>query len=77
MIDRKKLFALVSDALGVEVGIDSSSENVEEWDSLGRLSIISALDQKTNGRAGAVSALANCSSMVDLIAVIEDHKLYW
>ena len=77
MIDKQKVIALVREALDVDIDEKSSSETVEQWDSLGRLSIVSALDKQTEGKAGAISALINASSIQQICEILDDHNLAW
>lgn len=77
MDNTEKVILLVSEALETAVTLESSSENTIEWDSLGQLAIISALDKVTNGKAGAVSSLVRISSMRGLIEELERLNLWW
>jgi hypothetical protein len=70
-----ELIELVSKALGVEVTPGSNSENTEEWDSLGHLSILQALDEKTGGASGSVSNLGSANSYSELENTLREAKL--
>ena len=70
MLDINELFTLIAESLDVEIDIineTSSSESIDEWDSLGHLSILSALDEVTNGKASEVEELAAALKIEDLI----------
>ena len=49
---KTELFKLIKTALktSAKVTEKSSSNNLEEWDSLGHLSILTALDKKTSSQ---------------------------
>ena len=52
LLNDKELISVISSALSLsqeEVNENSGADNLNEWDSLGHLSILSALDEKTKG----------------------------
>jgi acyl carrier protein len=53
-MDENKIISIVSKALKKKVNIKSNSKNTEEWDSLGHLSIMSALEKATKGKASEI-----------------------
>jgi hypothetical protein len=64
----------MADALGVKHLNDSdSSDNVEEWASLGHLSILSAIDNALDGKASDISELANADSVGKIIKILENN----
>jgi acyl carrier protein len=76
MIDENKVINIISNALDMKsslVTIDSSSENIEEWDSLAHLSILVALDQWLNGQAGKISGLATATSVKEIITLLNEY----
>ena len=76
MIDENKVINIISKALDMKsslVTIDSSSENIEEWDSLAHLSILVALDQWLNGQAGKISGLATATSVKEIITLLNEY----
>ena len=64
-MNEKDVISIVSKALKTKVNVKSNSKNTEEWDSLGQLSILSAIDQATKGK----------SSKIDLTEVQSIKKL--
>ena len=57
---QSKVMEIVEKALQLDVGIlktDSSSEMVDDWDSLGQLSILVALDKHFEGKISGLSNL--------------------
>ncbi len=78
MLDISELFTLIAESLDVERDIiteNSSSESIDEWDSLGHLSILSALDEVTNGKASEVEELAAALKIEDLIKILSNAGL--
>ena len=61
MISDSKVIEIIGDVLNLQngiVSINTSSENTDEWDSLEHLSILVALDQYLEGKAGELTELA-------------------
>ena len=76
MIDEKKIISIISKVLQIEeklVTIDSSSENIEEWDSLAHLSVLVALDKWLNGQAGKISGLATATSVKEIVTLLNKN----
>ena len=76
MINEEKVIEIVQSSLKLESGsisIDSSSENVDEWDSLEHLSILVALDQELQGKAGEIDDLAKATSVRGILEAINKH----
>ncbi len=53
-MDEKKIISIVSKALKKKVNATSNVKNTEEWDSLGQLSILSAIDKATKGKSSNI-----------------------
>ena len=49
-----KIISIVTKALKKKVDIKSNVNNTEEWDSLGQLSILSALEKTTKGKSSKI-----------------------
>ena len=76
MINEKEVIDVISSALNMEkslINIDSSSENLEEWDSLSHLSILVALDQWLAGKASKMTGLATATSVKEIIDVLNEN----
>ena len=73
-MNKNQIKIIMADALGVKHLNDSdSSDNVEEWDSLGHLSILSAIDNALDGKASDISELANADSVGKIIKILENN----
>jgi hypothetical protein len=70
MISTDDVLAVASKSLGCDISIDSSMDNVSEWDSLGHLSILSSLDEITDGKAGDLNGLGATRSVREIVGVL-------
>lgn len=67
-ISEQDLKKIISKALNInlnKITEDLNSNNIEEWDSLGQLSIISSLDKKFKGKID-LSKIANLNTYKDI-----------
>lgn len=75
-MNKDDLLILIKDALEVEhIDLSSSMDTIDEWDSLGHLSILSAIDEKLEGKASDVSDLASATSVEKIINILEKNSL--
>lgn len=77
MLNIKELYELVTIAIEPERPIDeqSSIENTPEWDSLGHLSILSSLDERTSGAASDLDTIAEADSIEKLVNILSSNSL--
>jgi len=73
----KDLFKLIKTSLKTSKKIDlkSSSRNIEEWDSLGQLSILTTLDKKFKNKASKLTKLATAETVKDITVILKKAKL--
>ena len=57
-----------------EVDENSGADNLDEWDSLGHLSILSALDEKTDGKTSHIEEISELDSFNKLKSKLIAHK---
>ena len=76
-INKDDLILLISKALDsdVVVTLDSSLDDIPEWDSLGHLAILTSLDQATDGKASSLSKLGDAKSVSEIISILESENL--
>ena len=74
---KEDLCLLIKNALDAddEIDMNSSSDNIPEWDSLGHLSILTALDQAVDGRASSLSELSDATSVTEIINILESQEI--
>ena len=58
-----------------KINISSSFKNIDKWDSLGHLNILTELDNSLNGKAFKLAGLAKAYSVKEIIKILKTHKL--
>ena len=73
----KELFRLIKVSLKTskKINIKSSSKNIEEWDSLGQLAILTTLDKKFKNKSSKLSKLATVENLKDIVSILKKAKL--
>jgi acyl carrier protein len=69
---------IIEKALRLDDGvikIDSSSENMDNWDSLGQLSILVALDKHFEGKISRISEMAEANSVSKILHILEENSI--
>jgi acyl carrier protein len=75
-MNKNDLLSLIKNALEVQhVDSCSSMDTIQEWDSLGHLSILSAIDERLDGKAADLSDLASATSVEKIISILEKNSL--
>jgi acyl carrier protein len=77
-ITEKEILDIMQNALKLKeksLTIDSSMSNVEEWDSLGHLSILVALDKFFDGKIGGIKDLVSADSVKKILQILKDNYL--
>ena len=69
----KDLFKLIKTSLKTSKKIDlkSASRNIEEWDSLGQLSILTTLDKRFKNKASKLTKLATAETVKDIVSILK------
>lgn len=58
-----------------KITIDSSSDNVPEWDSLGHLGILVNLDKAFEGKLAKIGDMATADSAREILRILKSHSL--
>ena len=77
-INEETITALIGNALRIDtnlISINSSSESVEEWDSLGHLSILESLDRHFDGKVANIIELASSNSVKKILSILRKNSL--
>jgi acyl carrier protein len=61
--------------MGEDVSVSSSVDNLSGWDSLGHLSILSALDDATDGKIAEIHDFTNVKSVGEIVELFKKHNL--
>lgn len=74
---KEEIFKLIKKSLMFSGKIDekSNQNNIEPWDSLGHLSIITALDKATKGKSSKIKALADANSVKKILDALKKNKI--
>jgi acyl carrier protein len=76
-ITLEDLFKIVAKSLNIKeskINLKTKDTDLEEWDSLGQLSIISALDKKFKGKV-RIDEIAAKSSINAIVSFLSKKKL--
>ncbi len=57
------------------ISVDSKIDDVENWDSLGHLSILVAIDKNIEGNISEISELATADSVSNIIDLLKKNNL--
>jgi acyl carrier protein len=69
---------IIEKALELKPGIlkeDSDSERMEDWDSLGQLSILVALDKHFKGKISSLSEIAEANSVPKILTILKNNSI--
>lgn len=73
----QEVLNLICEALGSdpsEISIDSTSNDIDGWDSLGHLSILQELDLKYDNITERVPELASVSSLREIVDLVSSNQ---
>jgi acyl carrier protein len=75
---REEIIDVMESLLNVDKGVLTLSTHIgdiEEWDSLGHLSILSGLDKIYKGSISSISNIAGAGSVKDILDILSDNDL--
>jgi hypothetical protein len=75
MLNQKKIIAIISKSVQEKVDLKSSSKNIEGWDSLAQLNILSSLDKLTKGKSSKIEQLTEVDSVKGIIQILSKKNL--
>ena len=75
MLNQKKIIAIISKSVREKVNLKSSSKNIEGWDSLAQLNILTSLDKLTKGKSSKIEQLTEMDSVNGIIQILLKKKL--
>ena len=68
------IYNVIAEALGLKAGsvsVDDGADTIQEWDSLGFLSILSALEHKFGSKVAAIDDLAKVKSVREIVDIFK------
>ena len=77
-LNTENILEIIENALELSNGvlsIDSVAENIEQWDSLGHLSILVSLDKAYDGQVGKIKEMASADSVTKIVALLRENSL--
>lgn len=69
---------IIAEALKLPAGQvtgDDSVQTIEQWDSLGHLNILIALDREFSGQVGKITELAKATSVRKIVDILQKHHV--
>ena len=78
-ISQVQIIAAVEEALELTSGTikeNTVAEEVENWDSLGQLSVLVALDKLYDGKIASMTEMAEADSIPKILEILKQHNLY-
>lgn len=78
MLDEEKLKSLISKILKVKknkITLNSGINNLEQWDSLAHLSILTEIDNFSKGKASKIKGLSNATTVKEILKLLKNNKL--
>ena len=77
-ISKTDVLVKIEQALELKQGLLTESmcaEEVENWDSLGHLNILVALDKLFDGKVGNITEIAGADSIPKILHILKQHAL--
>ena len=78
MKSKDEVISTIEIALELKKGslnIDTRMGSIEQWDSLGHLTILSSLDVLFDGLIGPISNISEAQSVEDILNILIENKL--
>jgi acyl carrier protein len=78
MTTQEDVISIIANALNVKSGditTASSSSNIENWDSLGHLSVLIALDKMFAGKVAEIGEMAEADAVEKIITLLKSNSL--
>lgn len=75
---KKKLKNLISKILKVKkdkITLNTGINNLEQWDSLAHLSILTEIDNLSKGKASKIKGLSNANTVKEILKLLKNNKL--
>ncbi|MFC1718244.1 acyl carrier protein [Candidatus Poribacteria bacterium] len=74
----EEICRIIEKALELEVGsvsVDGNVDTIEEWDSLGFLSILSALEERFGNKVATIDDLASVKSVKEITNILRRESI--
>tara|TARA_Y100001968_G_C18999364_1_gene545160 strand:+ start:321 stop:554 length:234 start_codon:yes stop_codon:yes gene_type:complete len=77
-MEKERLLKLFAQAVGVKeenISLETSTDSLQEWDSLGHLTFLSALDEETKGESSEISELTEAENLKEVNDILIKNNL--
>jgi|688.fasta_scaffold698083_2 acyl carrier protein len=77
-MNEDKIIKIFSEVLKLDkskVSINTTAEQIEQWDSLGHLAFLSAIDEATSGEASKIENLGAQKSLKNILDLLNKNNL--
>lgn len=74
----EEVFRIIEKALELKAGtvsIEDNMDTIAKWDSLGLLSILSALEQRFGNKVAAIDDLASVKSVKEMVNILKRESI--
>jgi hypothetical protein len=77
MVTVEKLIEIITTVLEIEedINLDSSSDNIDEWDSMSQVLITSEISELTDGKSDDIEELFEATSVKAIIDLLKNSNL--
>ena len=72
---KERILEIISKALDENVEASSCKKDLPSWDSIGHLSILTALDKATEGKINKIPDFNNVDSVQKIMDLFEKHDI--
>ena len=76
-MNENEVIKIIATALKLEdsqIDTNSSVDNLEEWDSLGHLGILAALDKAFDGKIASIKEMATADSADKIFQILKENS---
>lgn len=70
MMKKQEVMEALKAALETDLTEDSCTDNVDEWDSLGQLTILAALNELSGGKTDELTSLSTAESVAEIFDIL-------
>ena len=73
---KNEVLEIIAKSLEVDkerITVESTVDSLEEWDSLGHLSILVSLDKKFQGRLAGIKEMASVTSVNSILKILKNN----
>ena len=74
----EEICRIIAEAMELEAGsvnVDDNMDTIEEWDSLGLLSVLSALEERYGEKISTIEDLSTVESVKDIIQILKRESV--